>query len=40
LEILRNNLAHSQDLNTQNSWNEMITLIEQTEKLLEACERI
>ena len=40
LEILRNNLAHSQDLNTQNSWNEMITLIEQTEKLLEACEKI
>jgi hypothetical protein len=40
LEILRNNLAHSQDLNTQNSWNEMITLIEQTETLLEACERI
>jgi hypothetical protein len=40
LEILRNNLAHSQDLNTQNSWNEMITLIEQTETLLEACERV
>jgi hypothetical protein len=40
LENLRNNLAHSQDLNTQNSWNEMISLIEQTEKLLEECEKI
>lgn len=40
LENLRNNLAHSQDLNTQNSWNEMITLIEQTETLLEICEKI
>lgn len=40
LENLRNNLAHSQDLNTQNSWNEMITLIEQTETLLEKCENI
>jgi hypothetical protein len=40
LETLRNNLAHSQDLNTQNSWNEMISLIEQTETLLEKCENI
>lgn len=40
LETLRNNLAHSQDLNTQNSWNEMILLIEQTEKILEECEKI
>nr|WP_263327002.1 hypothetical protein [Neobacillus sp. Marseille-Q6967] len=40
LETLRNNLAHSQDLNTQNSWNEMFSLIEQTEKLLEECEKI
>jgi hypothetical protein len=39
LEFLRNNLAHSQDLNTQNSWNEMIVLIEQTEKLLEGFEK-
>ncbi|MDR7079312.1 hypothetical protein J2Y03_004370 [Neobacillus niacini] len=39
LEILRNNLAHSQDLNTQNSWNEMITLIKQTENVLEQCEK-
>jgi hypothetical protein len=39
LEILRNNLAHSQDLNTQNSWNEMISLIEQTENVLEQCEK-
>ena len=40
LETLRNNLAHSQDLNTQNSWNEMFSLIEQTEKILEECEKI
>lgn len=40
LETLRNNLAHSQDLNTQNSWNDMFSLIEQTEKLLEKCEKI
>jgi hypothetical protein len=40
LENLRNNLAHSQDLNTQNSWNEMISLIEQTETLLEESEKI
>jgi hypothetical protein len=40
LENLRNNLAHSQDLNTQNSWNEMITLIQQTEMLLAECEKI
>ena len=40
LENLRNNLAHSQDLNTLNSWNEMISLIEQTEKVLEECEKI
>jgi hypothetical protein len=40
LEVLRNNLAHSQDLNTQNSWTEMISLIEQTENILEQCERI
>lgn len=40
LENLRNNLAHSQDLNTQNSWNEMFSLIEQTESLLEKCETI
>jgi hypothetical protein len=40
LETLRNNLAHSQNLNTQNSWNEMFLLIEQTEKLLGACEKI
>ncbi|MFJ5763655.1 hypothetical protein ACIQAA_32120 [Neobacillus sp. NPDC093182] len=39
LEILRNNLAHSQDLNTQNSWTEMISLIEQTENVLEQCEK-
>lgn len=39
LEILRNNLAHSQDLNTENSWNEMFSLIEQTEKILEECEK-
>ncbi|MEH7013994.1 hypothetical protein V7087_24825 [Neobacillus niacini] len=39
LEILRNNLAHAQDLNTQNSWNEMFSLIEQTEKILEECEK-
>jgi hypothetical protein len=40
LEILRNNLAHSQDLNTLNSWTEMISLIEQTENVLEQCEKI
>ncbi|MDF2792229.1 MAG: hypothetical protein K0S80_5331 [Neobacillus sp.] len=40
LENLRNNLAHSQDLNTENSWNEMFSLIEQTEILLEKCETI
>ncbi|MEH7250761.1 hypothetical protein V7111_01330, partial [Neobacillus niacini] len=40
LETLRNNLAHSQDLNTLNSWNEMFSLIEQTEKILEECEKI
>ena len=39
LENLRNNLAHSQDLNTQNSWNEMFTLIEQTEKILEESDK-
>ncbi|GHI00328.1 hypothetical protein [Neobacillus kokaensis] len=40
LEGLRNNLAHSQDLNTQNSWNEIFTIIEQTEEILEICEQI
>jgi hypothetical protein len=40
LESLRNNLAHSQNLNTQNSWNELFLLIEQTEKLLGQCEKI
>ena len=40
LETLRNNLAHSQDLNTLNSWNEMFSLIEQMEKILEECEKI
>ena len=40
LEELRNNLAHSQNINTENSWNEMFSLIEQTEKLLEECEKI
>lgn len=39
LESLRNNLAHSQNLNTQNSWNELFLLIEQTEKLLGECEK-
>lgn len=40
LERLRNNLAHSQNINTQNSWHEMFLLIEQTEKLLGQCEKI
>lgn len=40
LEKLRNNLAHSQNINTQNSWDEMFLLIEQTEKLLGACEKM
>lgn len=40
LEELRNNLAHSQDLNTKNSWTEIFTLIEQTEEFLEKCEQI
>jgi hypothetical protein len=40
LEELRNNLAHSQNLNTENSWNETLSLIEQTERLLEECEKI
>jgi hypothetical protein len=40
LEELRNNLAHSQDINTQNTWNELFNLIEQTEVLLERCEKI
>ncbi|MBM7653439.1 hypothetical protein [Neobacillus cucumis] len=40
LEELRNNLAHSQNINTEDSWNEMFSLIEQTEKLLEECEKI
>lgn len=40
LENLRNNLAHSQDINTQNSWNEMILLIKQTEKKVEECEKV
>ncbi|MBT2656090.1 hypothetical protein J7E81_12780 [Bacillus sp. ISL-18] len=40
LEELRNNLAHSQDINTENSWNETFSLIEQTENILEKCEKI
>ena len=40
LEELRNNLAHSQDIQTENSWNEMFSLIEQTESILEECEKI
>lgn len=40
LEELRNNLAHSQNIHTENSWNEMFSLIEQTEKLLEECEKL
>ncbi|WP_160723661.1 hypothetical protein [Bacillus sp. USDA818B3_A] len=40
LEELRNNLAHSQDINTENSWNDTLSLIEQTEHLLEECEKI
>ncbi|MEH7481627.1 hypothetical protein V7157_11225, partial [Neobacillus drentensis] len=40
LEKLRNNLAHSQNINTQNSWDEMFLLMEQTEKLLGACEKM
>jgi len=40
LEELRNNLAHSQDINTENSWNETFFLIEQTENILEECEKI
>jgi hypothetical protein len=40
LESLRNNLAHSQNLTTQNSWDELFLLIEQTEKLLGECEKM
>lgn len=40
LESLRNNLAHSQSIKTENSWNEMFLLIEETEKFLGACEKI
>ncbi|PLS09610.1 hypothetical protein [Neobacillus cucumis] len=40
LEELRNNLAHSQNINTEDSWNELFSLIEQTEQLLEQCEKI
>jgi hypothetical protein len=40
LENLRNNLAHSQDLNTQSSWSNMFALIEETEQLLETCEKL
>jgi hypothetical protein len=40
LEELRNNLAHSQHIQTENSWNEMFSLIEQTEYVLEACEKM
>ncbi|MEH7418856.1 hypothetical protein V7266_26865 [Neobacillus drentensis] len=40
LEELRNNLAHSQDINTENSWNETFSLIETMEKLLAECEKI
>ena len=40
LEKLRNNLAHSQDLNTSSSWNEIFILIQQIEACLERCEKI
>lgn len=40
LEKLRNNLAHSQDLNTTNSWNDILKLIKQTEEYLARCEQI
>jgi hypothetical protein len=40
LEELRNKLAHSQDLNTQGSWNELFSLIEQTEAFLEKSEQL
>jgi len=40
LEGLRNNLAHSQNLTTQNSWEELFLVLEQTEKLLGQCEKI
>lgn len=40
LEKLRNNLAHSQDLNTTNSWNDIFKLIKQTEEYLERCEQM
>lgn len=40
LEELRNNLAHSQNIHTEDSWNDMFSLIEQTENLLEECEKV
>lgn len=40
LEGLRNNLAHAQNLTTQNSWDELFLVLEQTEKLLGACEKV
>lgn len=38
LELLRNKLAHAQDLTMGTSWKEIIILIEKTEKILKICE--
>ncbi|WP_257350888.1 hypothetical protein [Pseudalkalibacillus decolorationis] len=40
LEGLRNNLAHAQVLNTRHSWDEIISLVKETEELLATCEQI